>query len=45
MPTRDFTAVARVASVPFVLVTAAGSRYQTMGDLINYLRANPGKVS
>jgi tripartite-type tricarboxylate transporter receptor subunit TctC len=44
-PVREFSAVARVASVPFVLVTSAESRFNSMKDLIAYMKENPGKVS
>lgn len=44
-PIRDFTAVAKVAFVPLTLVVGAGSPHKTMKDLIDYMKANPGKAS
>jgi tripartite-type tricarboxylate transporter receptor subunit TctC len=44
-PTRDFTPLARVASMPMALVVGAQSPFKTMKDLIDHIRANPGKTS
>lgn len=44
-PIRDFTAVAKVAFIPLTLVVGAGSPFRTMKDLIDHMRANPGKLS
>jgi tripartite-type tricarboxylate transporter receptor subunit TctC len=44
-PIRDFTAVAKVAFVPLTLVVGASSPFKTMKDLIDYMKANPGKAS
>lgn len=42
---RDFTPVAKVAYVPLTIVVGASSPFKTMKDLIDYMRANPGKAS
>ena len=44
-PIRDFTPVAKVAYVPLTIVVGASSPFKTMKDLIDYMRANPGKAS
>ena len=44
-PTRDFTPLARVASMPMALVVGAQSPFKAMRDLIDYIKANPGKTS
>ncbi len=44
-PIKDFTAVAKVAYVPMILVTSSQSQFKTMKDLVGYMKANPGKVS
>ena len=44
-PIRDFTAVAKVAFIPLTLVVGAGSPFRTMKDLVDHMRANPGKLS
>ncbi len=44
-PTRDFTPLARVASMPMALVVGAQSPFKTMKDLTDYIKANPGKTS
>jgi tripartite-type tricarboxylate transporter receptor subunit TctC len=44
-PIRDFTAVAKVAFIPLTLVVGASSPFRTMKDLVDYMRANPGKLS
>lgn len=43
--TRDFTALSKVAAMPMTIVVGASSPYKTMKDLIDYIRANPGKAS
>ena len=42
---RDFTPVAKVAYVPLTIVVGASSPFKTMKDLIDYMKANPGKAS
>ena len=44
-PTRDFTPLARVAVMPMALVVGAQSPFNTMKDLTDYIKANPGKTS
>lgn len=44
-PTRDFTPLARVASMPMALVVGAQSPFKTMKDLVDHIKANPGKTS
>lgn len=42
---RDFTALSKVAAMPMTIVVGAGSPFRTMKDLIDYIKANPGKAS
>jgi tripartite-type tricarboxylate transporter receptor subunit TctC len=42
---RDFTALSKVAAMPMTIVVGASSPYKTMKDLIDYIKANPGKAS
>ncbi len=44
-PVKDFTALAKVAYVPFVLVTSSQSQFKSMKELIAYMKENPDKVS
>ena len=44
-PAKDFTAVARIAVIPMVLVVSASSPYKTFDDLLTQIRSNPGKVN
>lgn len=44
-PATDFTPVALVAALPFVLVANTTLPTQSVKDLIEYARARPGKVS
>jgi tripartite-type tricarboxylate transporter receptor subunit TctC len=44
-PVRDFTAVARVAETPLVLVVRADSSARTLGDLIAAAKAKPADAS
>ena len=44
-PLKDFTPVARVNYFLFALAVKADSPIRTPQDLLNYARANPGKVS
>jgi len=43
--TRDFTALSKVAAMPMTIVVGASSPYRTMKDLVDYIKANPGKAS
>jgi tripartite-type tricarboxylate transporter receptor subunit TctC len=42
---KDFVPVAKVAVIPLVLVTAAGSPFHSVKELVAHARANPGKLS
>jgi tripartite-type tricarboxylate transporter receptor subunit TctC len=42
---RDFTALSKVAAMPMTIVVGASSPFKTMKDLIDYMKANPGKAS
>jgi tripartite-type tricarboxylate transporter receptor subunit TctC len=42
---KDFTDIAALAIQPNVLVVAADSPYKTLGDLLAYAKANPGKLN
>jgi tripartite-type tricarboxylate transporter receptor subunit TctC len=42
---KDFTDIAPLAVQPNVLVVAANSPYKTLMDLINFAKANPGKLN
>jgi len=42
---KDFTDIAALAIQPNVLVVGADSPYKTLGDLLAYARANPGKLN
>lgn len=44
-PMRDFKPVARLASVMLVLVVPANSPFQSMKDVLEFARKNPGKLS
>lgn len=44
-PVRDFKPVARLASVMLVLVVPANSPFQSVKDLVEFARKNPGKVT
>jgi tripartite-type tricarboxylate transporter receptor subunit TctC len=44
-PNRDFVAVARVASVPNILVVHPGLPVKTTAELIAHIKANPGKLN
>ncbi|MGH8725890.1 MAG: Bug family tripartite tricarboxylate transporter substrate binding protein [Burkholderiales bacterium] len=43
--TKDFTDIAPLAELPNVLVVGADSRFKTLADLINFGKANPGKIN
>jgi len=44
-PFKDFVPVARFNSVPFMLVVNASVPAKTVKELVDYIKANPGKVS
>jgi tripartite-type tricarboxylate transporter receptor subunit TctC len=44
-PVKDLTPVMQVAASPFLFMSAAGSKYNNLNDVINEAKANPGKVS
>ncbi len=44
-PIKDFTPIVRTGDLPFTLVVSATSPIKTVKDLIDFARANPGKVS
>ncbi len=44
-PLRDLVPVSLVADVPGVLVVPAAAPYNTVGELLQYARANPGKLN
>jgi tripartite-type tricarboxylate transporter receptor subunit TctC len=44
-PERDFVPVTNVVSGPQVVAVSAGSRYKTVKDLIDDMKANPGKLT
>lgn len=43
--TKDFTDIAPLAELPNVLVVSGESKYKTLGDLLNFGKANPGKIN
>ncbi|MBV8537865.1 MAG: tripartite tricarboxylate transporter substrate binding protein [Alphaproteobacteria bacterium] len=44
-PLRDFTPVVMVSQAPIVIGGYPGLPVRTIGDLVNYAKANPGKLS
>ena len=44
-PVKDFTLIGQVLSGPNVLVIPASSPFKTLGDLMAYGKANPGKLN
>lgn len=44
-PIKDFKPVARLASVMLVLVVPKGSPFNSVKDIVEYAKKNPGKVS
>ncbi|MGZ5181820.1 MAG: tripartite tricarboxylate transporter substrate binding protein [Ramlibacter sp.] len=42
---RDFAPVSQLATFDLVLVAAEGGRWRTLGDLLAWARANPGKLN
>ena len=44
-PIKDFTPIGQVLAGPNILVVPANSKFKTVKDLIDYGRANPGKIN
>ncbi|MES3000494.1 MAG: tripartite tricarboxylate transporter substrate binding protein [Pseudomonadota bacterium] len=44
-PVKDFTPIIYVSSVPNILVVPAASPFKTAKDVIDFARANPGKLN
>ena len=44
-PIKDFTPITRVGELPFALVVNPELPVQTLSELLDYARANPGKLS
>lgn len=44
-PIDDFAWISTVSFYPFVLCVRKDSKFQTLGDLLQHARANPGKLS
>lgn len=44
-PFRDLTPITRLAGTSYVLVVAADQPWKTVGELLNHVRANPGKIN
>ena len=44
-PIKDFTPILRTGELPFALVVANGLPIKSMKDLLEYAKANPGKLS
>lgn len=44
-PVKDFTPIARGGNLPFLLVTNPNRPYKTVKELVDYAKANPGKVN
>lgn len=44
-PSKDLTPVSILVSLPQILMVGPGSSFKTLGDLMNYAKANPSKVS
>lgn len=45
VPTRDFAPIAKVGIIPLVLAVTPSLGFKSVRDLINYAKANPGKLS
>ena len=44
-PIKDFTPVARIGSFPSFIAVTPDKPYQSMQALVDYAKANPGKLS
>ncbi|ANN68825.1 Bug family tripartite tricarboxylate transporter substrate binding protein [Bordetella bronchialis] len=44
-PVKDFTPITYVSAVPNILVVPASSPFKTMKELVDYAKANPGKLN
>jgi tripartite-type tricarboxylate transporter receptor subunit TctC len=44
-PLRDFTPITRLGTTSYVLVVAADKPWKTIAELVEYARANPGKLN
>jgi tripartite-type tricarboxylate transporter receptor subunit TctC len=44
-PTRDFTYIIHITGYTFGVVVKADAPWKTLGELIDYARANPGKIN
>lgn len=44
-PVKDFDAVFRFPDTPLVLLVGAGSKYKTVDEMIDFAKANPGKIN
>jgi tripartite-type tricarboxylate transporter receptor subunit TctC len=44
-PVADFTPIALVGDAPNVIVAGAQSRFQSIGDIVDYAKQNPGKLT
>ncbi|HSW17608.1 MAG TPA: tripartite tricarboxylate transporter substrate binding protein [Ramlibacter sp.] len=44
-PTSDFAPIAKVATTDFILVTAPNSPTRSVGDIVQFARSNPDKLS
>ena len=44
-PVKDFTPIGQVLAGPNILVVPGNSRFKTLNDLLEYGRANPGKIN
>ena len=42
---KSFQPVSAITSFPFLIVAGAGSKYQTLGDLLSAARAKPGAIN
>ena len=44
-PVRDFSAIGGVATAPNILTVNSAAPFQSLRELVNYAKANPGKLS
>ena len=42
---KEFTAIARIGVLPMALVTATSSPYKSVAELVEFAKANPGKLN